>query len=302
MSKKSDNAAADMTDVAIAKPNTGLLLLQRPESLDSNLPAFARLDADDTSVKELLSYITPPRLKVIQNQKTEKYKDFEAGDIVLAPQAILFAKKEQPFNFVPLLFFPEWATANPWELKDKLPMFVKGSRTRDPESEVARKARDGDLRGADKCLDEHSNVMKSKDGKDCYVKHIEFLTYIVMIVGHKEFTGFMVTMSFAKGEHKVGASFNLKVVARGCKMWACVFEGKVPKDERRNSDGAWFGIDVDNPSSPGNPGPYVTDEGEFRKLEEMHVDLVQKASLDLLRPDVSDEDDFAPAGANETKF
>jgi len=290
---------ATTTELAeVAAPINAISLLSRPANKE--VPDFIA-EVQDHGTSELRKYITPPRLKVIQGQRTEKYKDFNPGELVLAPQAMLFARNEEPFYFIPLLFYPEWATANPWALKDQLPMFVKGSRTRDPASDVARRARDADLRDADKCLDPAGNPKLDSKGKECYLKHIEFLTYVIVIVGHPEYTGMMVTVSFAKGEHKVGSSFGLKVDARGCAMWGCIFEGRVPKTERRNSEGAWFGIDVDNPSSPDVP-KFVQNRDEFAALTKMHDELVIQAKLDQLRPDLADEEDFAPAGANETQF
>jgi hypothetical protein len=243
--------------------------------------------------------VTPPRLKIVQNQRKEKYKKFDPGTALLVPQCIELAKKNEPFYVVPVFFHMEWTCMNPLETSATLDMFRE--RTTDPNSETARKARDAKLRKSEKCPE----MPKSKDGKDLFLHYVEHFVFIMMLVQNKSFSGMPLTISFQRGEWGVGNGLLLKLKARGADIFGCVFECRVPEKERHDdkSGGDWYGLDIDNPSSPGCPAPYVRSIDEYKQLEELHDQLAAQFARGELMSDLGQEDvDEVSTAAGETKF
>ena len=274
-------------EIAVAA-TTGRSLI-RAEDPDSMVPDFMRPATGEAAAgTELLTqFVTPPRLKVIQNQRAEQYKSFSPGDVVLTPHQLVLAKRNEPFWFVPLLFYPEWCTLNPLEMKASLKMVRE--RSMDIRSPVAKKARDEKLRGADPC----------PENPQYKLRHVEFLSFIVMLI-KPGFNSTPALMAFSRAEHRMGSNLAALIKNRQAPIYGCVFEGKVPDTERRNQLGAWYGIDVTNPTSEGCP-PMFVPQADFEELKALHDKYKAAYAEGLIQADYG-EDELAEDVAEEKKF
>lgn len=275
--------------------STALSTNVRPQDLifrggaeTSSMPAHIVEDKESAveGTENLARYIRPPRVKVCQSNRTGTLKSFPEGSVILTPANILVAKNDEPFYFVPILFFPEYLTLNPWSLKASLP-YVR-ARTLDDMSDIAKKARDKDLRKADVCPE-------SKDGKDM-LTHVESLTFLCVIIGQP----LMVAMSFQRGEWKTGSQLASQIAMRGAPIYSQVYQGKVSKEQRHNDQGDWYGIDISAPSGDNAPSPWVQSPEEFAKLRDMHRKHKKDLQDQLIQIDHDYDDDTESAAPNES--
>lgn len=267
------------------------LILRTDDDVGSELvPSFMHEDRELTksSTEKLGDYVYPPRVKVIQSNAEEQYSKFQPGDVVLVPQGIVVAHVDEAFHFVPLLFYPEWAAVNPIETKGQLPMFRE--RTFDPNSTLARKARNPDLR---------REPCPECAGKD--IKNTEFLTFICLILNNEECLGMPVALSFSSGSHRDGSQLSSLVKMRRCPIFGGVYEGKVPKTKRKNTKGQWYAIEVGNPSVESGVESFVQDPAVYDKLKELHLQLKETNDRIMVQYD-EDPEDEALAAAGESKF
>lgn len=221
-------------------------------------------------------YVILPRLKVIQKQASpELLQKFEIGDVIAAPMNLMIApvlkdSKGKPkemgesFLFVPLFFFPEACTWNPLDLRGREPGII--DRSLDRNSPIFAKARDPQLR-----KEPHPKY------PDKFIRHVEHLNYIVLLLGKPGMDSQLLTMTFSRGEHSVGRRFSSVVSMRRAPLYGCVFEAR--SQHRQNNQGDWYGIDVDNPSEH---SPWV-DKDRFEMLKAIHLDLADKHAKSLIR-------------------
>jgi hypothetical protein len=261
--------------------NGAELVLSRTRQTELAVPEWLS-EERDLGTDTLKQHVTPPRLKVVQSQKGPAYEQFDEGDVVLTPQGLRLVGLDEPFWFVPVLFFPEYCVINPWELKDRLPMIRE--RTLDPLSEIAAKARNADSRTEPCPEDRNQNL-----------RFVEYLTWIVVLAGGGETTGMQCAMSWARGEHKYGSAFASLIQMRGYPMWAMVFEGRVNKTKRSNAKGRWHGIDVTNPRSENAPPPLLYAKAEFDAMKEMHLRLREQLAANLVQVEHEDPDEVQSA-------
>lgn len=240
------------------------------------IPEFMREDKG-AGTQEVLKFVRPPRLKVMQANRGQPLKQFEEGSVVLMPAAVPVAKNNEPFYFVTLLMYPEYITMNPWKLKAKLPMVRE--RSLDPAGEIARKSRDPELRGADVCPEDPTTKLL----------HCEVLTFIVLVMGQAPIPA---VLSFARAEHKQGQMLAQQIAMRHpAPIFGCVFEGIVPEVQRSNDQGSWYGINVGAPSHEDSPPPFIQDPQEYKEIREMHLQLKAKLEEDLIQVDHEYDDD-----------
>lgn len=264
-----------------------LILANKAQSL---APSFMQGETDMGT--ELLSqFVLPPRVKVIQKMAdSDVFGDFEFGDVVLMPQKLGLAGEGEPFYFVPLLFFPEWCTINPIQMKGNLPMIRE--RSLDIRSAIARKAQDATLRNAEPC----------PENKELRLSHVEYLTFICLVLRHETIAGLPIALSFSKAEHKHGSQLASLIKLRRAPLYGCIFEGKSSKGPpRKNAKGEWAGIDVTNPTSEGCPPPFVTNAAEFAQLKDMHLQMKSAYEQKLIQVEYDDAGDDAEVGVAEAE-
>lgn len=251
-----------------------------PTDETSLVPSFMQEDRElvKSSTEELGQFIYPPRVKIIQSNASEAYSQFTPGSVILAPQGVVIAELEEPFYFVPLLFYPEWITINPYELKGTLPMIRE--RSFDPRSTIARKARNPETRRE-----------KFPDTGNHEAKHTEFLTFICLIVNDERVTGMPVVLSFSSGSHRDGAQLSSLITMRRAPLFGCVFQGVVPAEKRKHAKGnPSYVIIPSNPdeSNENAPAPFVQDRDTYEQLKALHLKL--KASQSSILAQYDDDD------------
>lgn len=253
-------------ETALALPSTSILATGGGGG-GLSLPAHLQEDVG-AGMETVKQFLKPGRIKTIQSNRTADFNDCEEGSVIITPTKILVAKNEERFWFVPLLMFAEYCTVNPIQTKGTLPMIR--ARSLDPMSEIARKARDPDLRKKDVC----------PENTKFNLKHVEYLVYICWIVNNPELAGTPVVLSFSGGEHKQGQMLANLLAARKtprgqASIYSNVFQGVVPKQKRHAEGGDWYGINVTNPSGDGAPPPFVMDPDDHAKLKAAHQELVR---------------------------
>lgn len=250
-------------------------------SVNENLPAF--MQQEQTTGMELVQrYIVPPRIKVVQPMRaSDAYEEFDEGDTVLTPQRTLLVPKGHPFHFVPLLFYPEWLTLNPLQMKETLPMIRE--RTIDPTSVLARKSRD-----------KNTWFEECPENKEFKLRNVESLVFLIELLGVQGMEGMPVAMTFSKGEHSAGSRFCALLKMRSAPIFGCVFEAVVPEKKRKNAKGQWYGIDVSNPSQESEVAPFVQSADEYERFRSQHQSLFEQYREGLIHVDVDEEEPSEP--------
>lgn len=256
--------------------------------MDEQLPDFMRADGQDAGIDNLRDFIIPPRLKTVQKQSdTLLEAGFNPGDLVVMPSRLLFAqmsldrKTGEPFHFVPLFFFAEWCTWNPFELKGTMPAIRE--RTFDAESPLAKKARDPSLRQF-VCPE-----VPEKEGKKLYCRHVEHLNFMVLMAdAGSEFSDVPLVLSFARGEYMTGSAFLSLLSMRRAKCYGCVFEGRAAFRPDKGK-GSWYGVDVTNPTD-GTP-PFVRDQATYEAYKALNAGLAEAHAQRSIIVDYEDLDD-----------
>lgn len=201
----------------------------------------------------------------------------------------------KPFWFVPLLFYPEWVTWTPIELRGAVPAILE--RTLDEKHDIVRLARDSQLR------QEVFKDVPEKDGKPMYIRHVEHLNFLIALItpdGQEpnEMSGIPIILSFSRAEHFSGAKFCTLTRQRtreGAKLWGCQFEAR-SRIRPNNPKGTWYGIDASNPSAGSGVSAYVQSPELFQRFTELHDEIFELHAKQLIRADYQPE-----SGENETK-
>lgn len=278
--------------------NPSVLVVRETQELA--VPDFMQEDSE-LGKEDLTKYIKPPRLKVVQRNADEQYRQqFDAGDVILIPQMVLVAavkrdERDRPvergtaFAFVPLLFFPEWITVNPMAYKGSEP-FIR-DRSLDPKSEIAFKAQSPET-----WEEPHPTRPKTDDGKDAKIRHQECLNFVVVILGVAGLEAQPVVMSFSKTAHRTGSNLAMLInMRRNAPIFGCVFEAHV--EGRKNAKGEWLGLAVGNPAETGF-GPTITNARDYQALKTLHYVLKGRILVDY--EDIAE--DLAANGSGEDKF
>lgn len=265
--------------------STNLILSSEPE-VGSLVPAFMQ-EAGSEGTEQLGQFIRPPRIKVIQPLREGPYEQFEPGDVVLTPTMLKLVSAGEPFHFVPLLFFPEYLTINPIKMKGQLP-FIR-ERSLDPSGTIAMKSRNPEMR-FEVCPE---NTQEK-------IRHVECLTFIVVIAGVPALMGLPIALSFSKGEYGRGTQFAALIKMRHAPLYGCVFQGVCPAEKRKNQQGSWYGIDVSNPT--GDMPPFVMNQDEFLELKKRHQQLKEQQGQIVVEYEEDSELGGEPVAEGEAKF
>jgi len=248
-----------------------------------NLPSFMQ-DEKVTGLESLKEFIVPPRIKVIQKAAGEELlSTFSAGDVILSPLNAVITEMERDnkgrpvegsktsFQFVPIFFYPEWATVNPIQMKGQLP-FLR-YRTTDPADPVVTKAKNPGLR-SEPCPED----------PEYKIRHVEYLNFIVALYNHP--LGIEpVIMNFSKGEWSSGSKFASLLKMRRAPMYGCVFEAVVGL--RHGQLGDWYGFNITNPDEG---SPWV-DEDNYEVFKKLHIQFAEYHKESRLRSQIEPDED-----------
>lgn len=277
------------------KDNSKEITKVRPEL---SVPKFMR-DETETGLDTLQDFIVPPFVKVVQKQAgDELLKQYAAGDVILSPANALISEMPRDdrgrplegasstFLFVPILFYPEWITWNPIELKGQEPAIRY--RTTDPSDPVVAKARDAKLRTEPHPAD-GSGLLK--------IRHCEHLNFLVVLHDHPLGEEPCI-MSFSRGEWRAGSRFASLIKMRHAPLFGCIFQSSVSL--RHGQKGDWYGIDVSNPTADGISSWVTEDRYDVYKslhteFNEAYKDSRLRAQYDTVVP----EDEAATPGSDE---
>lgn len=232
------------------------------------MPEFLRKRAPDQvkGTDELVKFIRPPFFKIVQGASDKDLKeDFPEASVLLVPGNDLLAEPETPILFTPILFYREFLSVNPLELKGQMKMVE--ARSTDPKGDIAKRAMDPDRRNEPLKNADGSPMMKG--GKQMYRSHQDVRVFLVDIHAPRK-PGRIVAMTFSRGELRTADRLSSLIGARQKDIFAGVFEAVV--GIHKNPEHTWYGLNIDNPTSA---SPWVN-ENQFAEYERMH-DLLQKA-------------------------
>ena len=238
---------------------------------DLSMPLPDFLEGKDVKgLEELKQYVRPPYIKIVQKTAAaELLAAFGVGDVILSPTNAVITEMERDnkgrvvegtiskFKFVPIIFWAEWCTWNPYKLKGQEPAIIY--RTTDPNDPIVAKAKSKQLR-----FEPHPKYLEDPTMQ---IRHVEHLNFLVCLYEHG-LESEPCVMSFSKGEHFSGQKFASLIKMRKTSLFNCVFEAVV---SYRPGDGSgdWYGLDIENPS---DAVPWVTEE-EQPIFEQLHNDF-----------------------------
>lgn len=279
---------------AVAEAPRSLVGAPRANEL---VPDFAREGAPQ-GLDLLKRVVRPPRLKVIQGTKSDAYTEFKTGQVVMTPSKQVLAEPDEPFWVVPLLYYPEWACVNPYEMRGTLNMIRE--RTLDIRSEIAAKAMDEKRRNAEVCPED--NMFSGQNRGQYRLKYKEYFVFICWLCAKGEVPGQPVLMSFSGGEYGTGQNFAGAITNRHAHIYANVFEVRSPSRPRQRKGYTWYGLDPTNPESPGCPPPFVQRREDFEEFRRLHEQYASVYLRGLDRVDLGEDDEAADAQAAAEKF
>jgi hypothetical protein len=284
MAKAANELATKPTnDLALARPS----FMTVPEGMS-------------TGLDEVQKFMQVPRIKHVQNNAKSPYKElFKGGELAAVPlmQSITNGPadpKKPAYHFVPLHFFVEYITWNPYGAGGN----AIRARSFEPDSEIAIKSRDGDKR-KEPCHD-----FPQKDGKPQLIKHLTHMVWVVLILEPNPLAGIPIAMNFSSGEYKAGSAFSTLIGQRNplgtprdqrIPLFGMQFAAYVR--ERKNQQGEWYGTDVQNPALDSGVTPLVQDADKYAMYAETAKLLQQKHAEQLLVVEMDDEAEGAEAAS-----
>lgn len=237
---------------------------------------------EDTSLQGMEEFVILPFLKIVQDQtKDQELKQrVGAGGVAMSPgKLVVYESGGDPFLFVPQFFHNEFLKCA--DIKDSESPFIV-ARTYDPSHELAKKARDPDLRTEVYPGDEDKKPANQKN-----YRYVETLNFSGVVYGDHPLSGQRAAMVFSKAEFSTGRRFisGIKMrreiiedpdsgenIAIKVPLWSQVWEMSTSLRPPRNG-GQWYGFDF----APADP-PVIdpADEEEFKasyeELKAAHED------------------------------
>lgn len=278
--------------------------IKKVEGVDANyLTPYAE---KDHSLDEMDKYRILPRHKVIQGTTLQLLKDeFGEGSIILQPGNVRIWKREDPpFIFVPALFFVEWMK---WaDLNDGQNSIL--GRTTDPTHEIAKRAKDPELRF--EVYEGQEDRPADDQMKYRYVQTFRFVG-IIYDKNHP-LNHTLFSLSFERGEFSTGQNLinairmrkipvetsekdaegnpiidNIKVPLYA-QMW------KVDVSQRTRKDKKWWGVDVRQMEE-------LVPSEDIQEMQDLHLGL--KADHDKERLVIEEgAEDADPAAVDAAPF
>lgn len=271
-------------------PPTGALT--RPDYLGIN-----NSDAVQSQLDALREFVVLPRIKIVQKSAMGGLLDnFTVSDIIESPSNMMIAPailndQNKPMDtgtpvfFTPLIFFVDYATWNPIELKGQLPSVHY--YTKDRNDPIVAKSRDPKLRFEEF---EHGGAKYKR-------RHVEQLNWIVQLRDHPLREPIILT--FARSGHWPGQLFSGLVRKRKAAPFGCVFKLFAQKQTKNTYD--WYNMRVQNPTetdaySDGLPvSPWVS-ESEFAQMKTIFEEWDETNKTQGVKADATDMSDLEPGG------
>lgn len=241
-----------------------LVAKSRGQLMKEAMPDFISEDKQELGMTELMGYIRPPFLKIMQGSSDKQMLEtFPQGTLILVPDNSLVLAYKSAMLFTPLYFFVEYLKVNPLEWKGQEPMIAE--RTYDKNNIIAKKALDKNLR--------QEQVGVDSKGKPLFVTYQEVLSFFIAIHSATETIDGPVLMSFARGEWRTGANFNRLIAGRGKSIFAGVYEASVGIHDYAGGQYNAYGLDIDNPQEA---SPWVADKAMYESFKASH-EMLDKA-------------------------
>lgn len=220
-------------------------------------PSFLA-DVKNEGTEKLKNYLIPSVIRVVQKNSSDGLlSKFQAGQVLILPEEIMIADKDEMATFIPLFFYVEYCAWNPRAVKD-----IEGSiraRTFDANSEIAIKARD-----PEKWAEPHPDASRyPNDNMD--IRYQEHLNYMVM-VQHEFAPVTPCVISFSSTGHMIGRKFANLITARNAPIYAGKYEMMTTKQS--NAKGDWYQFSISNAG-------WCT-ETEFDLMKFAHEELRKK--------------------------
>ncbi len=234
---------------------------------------LAAYTAEDTSHDDFAEHLILPRLQVVQGLSAEESKELVGeGGCVILPGNTAVCERGGGFQFVPLYFWSDFKT---WSDRQDAnsPGLLGQSLSR--TSEIARKAKDPDLREEDY-------------GGGFVMSHQEHLNFAGIIYGDHPLAMSPCVISYTKGEHRKGealvSSISLRRMdGKRIPYYLQVWEMRTALRERGGNK--WWGLDAYSPAE----GPLVVAEADARGCHEEYTRLKAQHDRDKLQTNYSDE-------------
>lgn len=273
---------------------------------NDNLPAYLQKHIQDkppVGLEQLKQYWTPDRVKIVQAQSGDKFKQFPVGSVVLIPQMMKIADPGQPFWITPIFTFTEFCVWNPYGLKGQLPTIRE--RTFDPKSEIAYKSRSKDLYAI--CPDLPPNLKNKKEDQNYMLRYCEHINHICVLRWNNRFqdhpankhVNIPIIFSFHHSGFYEGRALSTLIMNRRVDIYAGQYE--LSTADRTNSKGTWKGFNITNPSHESGFKGFVEDEKDYLLYKGLYEDLQSKFIEGEIYSGDYDEDLTDEAAADETK-
>lgn len=263
----------------MSEQNKGMTLHLDPNTA---LPAFLA-NEKKIVIEGMDKYQTTPRLYITQGLTKPETQALVGGQggCVLMPDGIPVCKAGESFTFVAIAFF---VTFEKWkDRRDTTTTKLVVDASRDPSSEIAKRALDKNLRNED-----YENGQKGADGKPLQYRYVECLNFIFAIVDGQA-QGSFALVTFSRGERYTGGKLVSMLQRRPASMFAYRVVAK-PTVRQRNGN-TWYGLDFNNPAD----GPYVTEDA-FKHFTECNKGFMDKINAGDFVVNREEEDASDAAG------
>jgi len=259
-------------------------LATRPE--EETMPEFIAQE-EETGTEVMEEYRVVPRLKIVQDSSQRVLKErFDVGTcIVASTQEVLSLPSDdndeegEPFEVIPLFFFPEWMTCN--DIKNQAAGMIR-YRTTDKKDPIVQKARNPELREE-----------KDPDNPQFKIMHTEVLNFVCIVdmPGHPMHEQ-IVLIGFARAEHITGRNLCGLLTSRKAPVYGQRIRF-TPRLRPPRNGGDWWGLDFQSAG-------WVQDAEQFAYLKEQHLELKDLHERSKLVPSEDlDETDLEATPATE---
>lgn len=275
-----------------------LMKVKPPAGVSTALAAYME---NDDSLKEMQGRRVLPRIKIVQNTAGGSLADnFTPGDIVLMPGEAMLAAVEKkskasdpPFKVVPIFYFEEYCF---WSHLDDSDAPAVMNRSHDKKGQIARNAKDKDLRFQKYDWDNENGVLNISDDGKYLGRNVEHLNFASMIYDvDNPLNGEIAVLSFSRGEIGVGTQFISACMLRKIPLWTQVWQFSVAHREK-GAARKWWGLDYTSPEDN-----TILDE-HLDKMHEQYLGIKKAHDDKLLVVDHEGNSDDEPTDVSGGQF
>ena len=230
----------------------------------------------ETGLEEMRSFLTPPMLKVVQAKRTDAYKPFAEGSVIVTPTNEIVCAKEGYFPFTVLYTYSQYCVHNSFARPEGL--FTIRESTFDFNSEIAQKCRDFVT----------EPMPEDPTNPKMWIKYATHINALIVIHGIPALENIPVIFSQYLGAWKSGRRMLDLLNARTGLSHTPIYCHNLMAHQvnLKSKENDWEGLDISNPTADVDVGKYVTAE-QLVKYKELHDML--KADRDRLVVNYEDE-------------